>query len=82
MAIAAETASAAAMSASNDLAFEAIIEHTDLASSYAISAREAAWRGERAELRYYLTRMRLTTIDALRAFNQLDSAPRSDLEAP
>jgi hypothetical protein len=37
--------SVAAVSAANDLAFEAIVENAELAASYAVSVREAAWRG-------------------------------------
>jgi hypothetical protein len=57
---------------SNSL-FYSVIEHADLAASWARSAAESAWRGERTELRYYLTQMRLTTIGAISAFKQLGS---------
>jgi hypothetical protein len=50
-----------------------IIEHADLAASWARSAAEAAWRGNRSELRYYLHQMRLTTMGAIAVFKQLGS---------
>jgi hypothetical protein len=53
--------------------FCAVIEHADLAASWARSAAEAAWRGERTELRYYLNQMRLATISAISVFKQLGS---------
>jgi hypothetical protein len=52
----------------DDLRFEAIIEATELAGSYAISAREAARRGERLTLGLHLRQLRLA---ALQTFNEL-----------
>jgi hypothetical protein len=50
-----------------------IVEQVDLAASWARSAAEAARRGNRSELRYYLNQMRLTTIGAINAFKLLGS---------
>jgi hypothetical protein len=50
-----------------------IVEHVDLAASWARSAAEAAWRGNRSELRYYLHELRRATIGAIAAFKQLGS---------
>lgn len=57
--------------ACDDLRFEAIVETTALAESYARSAAEAAWRGDKLTLRVHLDQLRLTTIAAIRTFNEL-----------
>jgi hypothetical protein len=67
--------SAAAVSAANDLAFEAIIESAELAASYAISVREAAYRGDKTLLGMHLAQLRLTTISAIQTYKMLGAGP-------
>jgi hypothetical protein len=55
----------------DDLRLDAIVEFADLAASYARSASEAAWRGERLLLRCHLQQLRMATRDALQTFNSL-----------
>jgi hypothetical protein len=57
----------------DDMQFEAIIEFSDLAASYARSAVEAAWRGDRATLGMHLAQLRLTVIAAIQAFKEIGS---------
>jgi hypothetical protein len=59
----------------NNLACEAIIECCDLAASYARSAGEAAWRGDRRLLSGHLAQLRLTVIAALDAHKHLGPLP-------
>lgn len=61
--------------ACNDLAFEAIVDCCDLAASYAMSAREAAWRGDRQLLAGHLSQLRACIITALGAHKRLGSVP-------
>jgi hypothetical protein len=61
-----------AIAACRGLVFEAIQEQLDLVSSYATSAREAAWRGSPATLKIHLDQLRLCVIDALKTFKSLD----------
>jgi len=74
----ATTASPAAIAAANDLTFAAIEETADLAASYARSAAEAAWRGEKRTLSVHLADLRLTTIEALRLFKLLGAEAREN----
>jgi hypothetical protein len=53
------------------------MEATELASSYAISAREAAYRGDLALLKVHLAQLRLSTITALQTFKGHVSLPGS-----
>jgi hypothetical protein len=74
----AEIASASAApqkiaSALDDLRFEGIVETCDLASSYARSAAEAAWRGDRQLLRVHLLQASRATAEALRTFAELET---------
>jgi hypothetical protein len=55
----------------DDLILAAIEEATDKGASYARSAAEAAWRGERRTLGVHLAQLRLTTIEAIRLFKSL-----------
>ncbi len=55
----------------DDLRLEAIVETAELAGSYARSAAEAAWRGDRLTLDVHLRQLRLATIAALKTFNEL-----------
>ena len=64
-------ASPSAIAAVNDLTFAAIEEIADKAASYARSAAEAAWRGERRTLGVHLAQLHLTTIEAIRLFKSL-----------
>jgi hypothetical protein len=61
----------------DDLAFVAIVEATDLAVSYATSAREAAWRGDRRLLAGHLAQLRLCVITALDAHKKLSPTPQA-----
>jgi len=65
--------SPAAVSAANDFVFEALADTCDLASSYARSAAEAAWRGERVTLRVHLMQLRLTTLAAIQRFKEISA---------
>jgi len=67
----AEARRADAQIAIDNQRFGAIEEFCDLASSYARSASEAAWRGDRLTLRTHLVQLRLTTQNALQVFNSL-----------
>ena len=57
--------SPAALSACRDLIFEAIQEPLNLASSYALSAREVAFRGSAATLEIHLHQLRLCVLNAI-----------------
>jgi hypothetical protein len=59
----------------NDMAFDAIVETCDLAASYARSAAEAAWRGDRRLLAGHLAQLRLAVITALDAHKRLGPVP-------
>ena len=63
----------AVASASADLCFDAIVECCELAASYANSAREAAWRGDRQLLAGHLAQLRLTVITSLDAHRRLSA---------
>jgi hypothetical protein len=60
-------------SVADDLRLEMIVETSELAVSYARSAAEAAWRGDRLELDVHLQRLRLSTIAAIQTFKELGS---------
>ena len=62
-------------SACDDMVFEAIIDTCDLAASYARSASEAAWRGDRRLLAGHLAQLRLTVITALDFHKRLGALP-------
>ena len=66
----------------DNLRFEAIEEHCGLASSYALSAREAAWRGDRHTLSIHLSQLRLTVIAALQESKQLGKPAEDTSDAP
>jgi hypothetical protein len=53
------------------LRLDAIVETAELAGSYARSAAEAAWRGDRLTLGVHLRQLRLATIAGLRTYNEL-----------
>jgi hypothetical protein len=64
--------------AAEDLLFAAIIDNLDLLSSYALSAREAAWRRNAPFVRLHLLDIRAALLDAigdLRALERLEAAP-------
>jgi hypothetical protein len=65
-----------AVSATRDLAFEAIIEHASLAESYSRSVTEAAWRGDETTLGVHLRQLRLTVIAALKSYNDIVGGAR------
>jgi hypothetical protein len=52
-------------SAVNDLGFDLIVETADRAASYAHSASEAAWRGDRLTLGVHMRQLRLCVIAAI-----------------
>lgn len=57
----------AARIACDDMAYEAAYEALDAAVSYAISAREAAYRGNRRLLDGHLSELRLCVLTAIEA---------------
>ena len=63
-------------SACADMCFEAIVETCDLAISYATSAREAAWRGDRRLLAGHLAQLRACVVTSLDAYRQLGDLPK------
>ena len=63
--------SAAAEKSVDYLRLEFIEEVCDSLASYARSATEAAWRGDRRTLGVHLAQSRLTLIEALKTFNEL-----------
>jgi hypothetical protein len=63
----------------DDMRLEAIVEACDLASSYARSASEAAWRGDRLTVGVHLQQLRLSTIEAIKVFKSLGA--QADEEA-
>lgn len=75
------TPSPEAITAGRDLLYEAIMETADLAGSYALSAREAAWRGDRLTVGVHLRQLRLATIAALQTFNELGADPHQNAGA-
>ncbi len=66
--------SPAAIGAANDLCYHSIVEHCELAASYAWSAREAAWRGDRHTLGAHLRQVRLVVIALLQTYNSIADA--------
>jgi hypothetical protein len=56
------------------LRYELIGEAMDLAASYARSAGEAAWRGDRATLQLHIKQTRLTLLTAIETFKLLGEA--------
>jgi hypothetical protein len=66
--------SPAALSGCRDLVFEAIQEPLDLASSYALSAKEAAFRGSAATLEIHLRQLRICVVAAIQIYKELDGA--------
>jgi hypothetical protein len=66
----APASSPAALSACRDLVFEAIQEPLNLASSYALSAREAAFRGSAATLEIHLRQLRLCVLNAISTYKE------------
>jgi hypothetical protein len=60
-----------AASAVSDLQFDLIVETIDLAASYARSASEAAWRGDRLTVGVHLRQLRLCVITAIQTFKEL-----------
>jgi hypothetical protein len=64
-------ASRAAVSVCDDLRFEVILETLALVESYARSAAEAAWRGDRLTLKTHLQQVRLSAITAIQIFKEL-----------
>jgi hypothetical protein len=63
--------SKAARKAADDLILECLIEFCALSESYARSASEAAWRGDRQTLRVHLVQLRLAVVEALKAHKDL-----------
>ena len=55
----------------DDMAYDAIAEACNLAASYARSAAEAAWRGDRQLCEGHLTQLRLCVLAALDARKHL-----------
>ena len=56
----------------DDARLELIAETLDLVASFAISGREAAWRGDRIELGVHLRQLRECLRTGLATFNQLE----------
>ncbi len=73
--------SAAVVGVVDDMRLESIIESLDLASSYARSGAEAAWRGDRLTLGVHLQQLRLSTIEAIRLFKSLGSQAGEEARA-
>jgi hypothetical protein len=59
------------------LRFELISETMDLAASYATSAREATWRGDRETLELHIKQVRLSLLTAIETFKLLGDAPQN-----
>ncbi len=57
--------------ACDEMAYEAIVEALLLGESYLISAREAAWRGDRRLVENHLSELRLCVLTALAARKRL-----------
>jgi hypothetical protein len=60
-----------AIAVGRDLVFEAIQEQLDRAGSFALSAREAAFRGNPATLEIHLRQLRLCVLDAISTYKEL-----------
>jgi hypothetical protein len=60
-----------AIKAVDHLRLEFIEEACDSLASYARSAAEAAWRGDRRTLGVHLTQIRRTAIESLKTYNEL-----------
>jgi hypothetical protein len=67
------SASAEAIAAANDLAFESLVETGSLAESFARSLVEAAWRGDRSTVEVHLRQLRLCVLAGNDIFKRLDS---------
>ena len=70
-AIAAPTPEAAA--AADDMRLEAIVETMELAASYAIAGREAAWRGDTLELGVHVRQLRECVGLVVEVFNAMEA---------
>jgi hypothetical protein len=62
--------SAEAIAVARNLAFDAISEVLDQAQSFALSAREAAYRGSQATLEIHLRQLRDCTVAACATFRE------------
>ena len=62
----------------DDMVFDLLIETFDLAESYARSARESAWRGDRQLLACHLRQLRACVVTALDAQKQLSTTRRAN----
>lgn len=71
----------AAVRAASDLCYEFIVEHSELAASYARSAGEAAWRGDHRTLEMHLRQLRLTLIAVLQTFKEIAPTEGEKAEA-
>ena len=56
-----------------DLVFEALVDTASLTESFAISLREAAWRGDERLVRLYLAQCRSTLLTAISQYKQLET---------
>jgi hypothetical protein len=63
--------SPAAIGMANDLCYDFIVQNCELAASYARSAGEAAWRGDRQTLGTHLRQLRLVVIALLQSYNEI-----------
>jgi hypothetical protein len=71
--------SSAAIGLCDRLRLELISETMDLAASYASSASQAAWRGDRATLELHLKQTRLSLLTAIETFKALSASPSTNI---
>jgi hypothetical protein len=67
----APASSTAARSAVRNLIFEALCDVLDLVESYAISGREAAYRGDEITIGVHIRQIRACTIELIKLRNDL-----------
>jgi hypothetical protein len=75
-------ASPAAVSISDDLRFQAIVETLALAESHVRSGAEAAWRGDQLTLGTHLQQVRLSAITAIQIFKRLGQQCAAEGQTP
>jgi hypothetical protein len=63
--------SPAAIGAANDLRYDFIVENCEIAASFARSAAEAAWRGDKQTLGTHLRQLRIVVLAVLQTHNEI-----------
>jgi hypothetical protein len=71
-----DRASPEAISAANDLAYEALVESATLVESYARSLREAARRAEAVTVKAHILQLRACIVAVIGTFKELEDVEK------